>query len=454
MENNVLIVQTQPEYPKFPYDDQNHPMYRSLCGLFKAWGKDSGNPFNGLVKPGNVVVIKPNWVMHYNPRGYDIESLITHPAMIKYVIDYAAIALSGSGKIIIGDAPLQGCDFQKLVDISRIEELLQLARKKYPGIIFELEDWRLTTVQDSFLMGPAKKLLEDYILVDAGPDSFLEDLVEYCDRFRVAAYPKNLMLRHHQSGKHEYLVTKRISEADLFINLPKMKTHMKAGLTGALKNIIGINGHKEYLPHHIKGPYSHGGDAYQQWNLFRHIHEQLSDYVWDNYSRMSPIGRKVLGRLLDAIRWGSVLAGGESTSLGSWSGNETIWRTTLDLNHVLYFSEYSPKKIVTIVDGIIAGEGQGPLKPTPKPAGIIIAGENPAYIDAVIAKLLGYNISRIPTVYNAIYDRRSHFAGPPLPQFAVTSLLDSEIPKQISFDTLPNLGFRKPRFWRHPGTSS
>ena len=164
---------------------------------------------------------------------------------------------------------------------------------------------------------------------------------------------------------------------------------------------------------------------------------------------MSTWKRKLLSCFLDLLRWGSVLSGGESTSVGSWSGNETIWRTTLDLNHILYFSEYSPKRTVTIVDGIIAGEGQGPLKPIPKSAGILVAGENPAYIDAVIAKLLGYNVSRIPTVFNAIYDRRSKFAGPFLSDFKVVSMLNTAAPEQVAFDELPNLNFRKPKFWQH-----
>jgi len=32
-----------------------------------------------------------------------------------------------------------------------------------------------------------------------------------------------------------------------------LKLHRKAGITCALKNLIGINGNKEYLPHHRLG---------------------------------------------------------------------------------------------------------------------------------------------------------------------------------------------------------
>jgi hypothetical protein len=52
-------------------------------------------------------------------------------------------------------------------------------------------------------------------------------------------------------------------------------------------------------------------------------------------------------------------------------------------------------------------------------------------------------------VYNAIYNRRSKFSGPSLNDFLVTSLLNSENPEKISFNSLPNLHFRKPKFWGH-----
>lgn len=453
MDNNVTIIKTFAEYPAFPYDNGKHPVYEALLKTFASWGKESKNPFSNFVRPGGTVVIKPNWVMHHNPVG-SVDALITHSSLIKFVIDFAAKAMEYKGRVIIGDAPLQSCDFQTLKKISRIEEIVQKAQKEYPGINIEVEDWRLTILQNPNVDAATNGPQEKYILADTGENSFLEDIAEYSSRFRVAAYPKELMQRHHKKGKHEYLITRRVKEADLFINLAKMKTHMKAGLTGAMKNIIGINGHKEYLPHHIKGPYSHGGDAYQRWNFFRYIHEELSDYVWDNYSRMSVVTRRVVDRILDMIRWGSIFTGGESTSFGSWSGNDTVWRTTLDLNHILYFSEYAPRHILNIVDGIIAGEGQGPLKPSPKEAGVIVVGENPAYVDAVIAALMGYNISRIPTVFHAIYDIRSRFAGPALSQFDVTLLPDTGIAEKISFDKLPNLRFRKPRFWKHAGKNN
>ena len=67
----------------------------------------------------------------------------------------------------------------------------------------------------------------------------------------------------------------------------------------------------------------------------------------------------------------------------------------------------------------MAGEGEGPLRPKAKPTGLLIAGPNPAYVDAVIGKLMGYNISRVPTTYHAIYHRKSKFGGVFLDDFHV-----------------------------------
>lgn len=61
------------------------------------------------------------------------------------------------------------------------------------------------------------------------------------------------MARAHHVGVHQYLLAKAVLEADVVINLPKLKTHKKAGVTCALKNLIGIHGNKEYSPHHRVG---------------------------------------------------------------------------------------------------------------------------------------------------------------------------------------------------------
>lgn len=56
------------------------------------------------------------------------------------------------------------------------------------------------------------------------------------------------------------MISSCVMDADVIINVPKPKTHRIAGMTAALKNFVGINVRKEYLPHHTMGDHSTGGD--------------------------------------------------------------------------------------------------------------------------------------------------------------------------------------------------
>jgi uncharacterized protein (DUF362 family) len=456
MDSDVFFVKTAARYPSFPYVD-NDELLKAIRSLFQLSGKDPANPFKDLLSPGARVVIKPNWVHHDNPNEKGLDALVTHTSLIKYLIDLLAVALKGHGSIIIGDAPLQSCDFQALMERTRVPEVVDEARVRYPGLDMTIEDWRLTIFKNfsTEQKGNAdcNSASRDYKIVDVGAASFLEDISDYADKFRVTCYAPHLMAAHHQKGKHEYLVTRKVFDSDLLINLPKMKTHIKAGLTGALKNLVGINGHKEFLPHHILGSSESGGDCYYKGNSLRNLYDTAYDSFWDRYREL-PEARRKLGALMLGGLWrASRILTGDSTSAGSWYGNETIWRMTLDLNHLLYFGNHAPKQIISIVDGIIAGEGEGPLRPTAKPAGLLIAGANPAYVDAVLGKVMGYNISRVPTAYHAVYHRKSQFCGPYLENFDVKMWQDGRS-KSVPFDKLPNLEFVKPEHWQRAATSA
>ncbi len=219
------------------------------------------------------MVIKPNWVFHHNYREPHLDALVTHSSLIKYIIDMLAIAMEGQGSIVIGDAPLQSCVFAELLKRTRISDVVAMLQAEHPGIEILVEDWRLTVLDNQSAAQTRRDadeaVTQHYRLVDLGTTSFLEDLSDYSDGFRVTCYPHALMAAHHQRGKHEYLVTKRVFAADLVINLPKVKTHIKAGMTGALKNLVGINGHKEFLPHHMRGASEAGGDGYYKRHALR-----------------------------------------------------------------------------------------------------------------------------------------------------------------------------------------
>jgi hypothetical protein len=81
----------------------------------------------------------------------------------------------------------------------------------------------------------------------------------------------------------------------------------------------------------------------------------------------------------------------------------------LDLNRILPYSNLSgamhpavsPRKYFSIVDGIFSMEGNGPLSGTRKKADVLIAGSNPVCVDAVCARLMGFDYLKIPMISRA-----------------------------------------------------
>jgi uncharacterized protein (DUF362 family) len=456
VKSDVFIADCQPNYERLPLQPDS-AVRRSLQSLWRLMGTNPENPFQEYLGKGDTAVIKPNWVLERNYSGSSIECLITHSSLIQCVMEWCAIAMDGEGRVIVGDCPIQGCNFDALLQANGMHDVVRSLQQSYPKIDFEVADWRLTVFAGhgkiksdeacghKLLHGHGANVSQHYTVLDAGEESFLEEIADYSDRFRVTMYPPSLLRAHHCQGQHQYLVRNEVLDADLLVNMPKMKTHEKAGLTGALKNMVGVNGHKEFLPHHIKGSYFSGGDSFCQDNRFVAWAEDVYDRLWENYYALPKSRRWLMGKAYAALRAAGRLTGGDRIKPGSWSGNETIWRMTLDLNELLYFGKRRPRHILNIVDGIIAGQGNGPLSPSPKPLGMIFVGENPAHVDAALAKVMGYNVARIPSVYHAVYHRKSGFGGTRLQDIPVHFI------SQDSAGTLTDItpfGFTPPRHWR------
>ncbi|MGQ9919616.1 MAG: DUF362 domain-containing protein [Bryobacteraceae bacterium] len=116
-----------------------------------------------------------------------------------------------------------------------------------------------------------------YVLFDLGPDSLLEPVSSPTGRFRVTDYDPDKLAQTHRPGRPQYLICREAFEADVVLSLPKLKLHRKAGLTGSLKNLVGINGNKDYLPHHRIGDVRSGGDCYRDPSLLKRRAERSFD---------------------------------------------------------------------------------------------------------------------------------------------------------------------------------
>ena len=74
----------------------------------------------------------------------------------------------------------------------------------------------------------------------------------------------------------------------------------------------------------------------------------------------------------------------------------------LDLNHILrnvdaYGNlQSSPqRRYFCLVDGIVSGEGDGPMCPDPKPCGLLAAGKDPYQVDYISSYLMGFDPEKL-----------------------------------------------------------
>ena len=119
------------------------------------------------------------------------------------------------------------------------------------------------------------------MIFDVGTQSYLEPITTSENRFRVTNYNPDRLVNSHRKGVHKYCIAKDVFDVDIVISLPKIKTHQKAGLTNAMKILVGVNGDKDFLPHHRLGAKGYGGDCYPEYNLLRSCSEWCLDTAID-----------------------------------------------------------------------------------------------------------------------------------------------------------------------------
>jgi uncharacterized protein (DUF362 family) len=442
--------------PELPGGVTRNVAQATVRHLFHLWGLDKErfgtagwNPFCDLVDAGARITLKPNWVLHYNQSGASLDCLITHPSVIEAVAQYAA--LNRPAMITIGDAPLQGCDFGKLMELCGLDGIARNIEQRF-GVPCRIVDFRRTVLAGGTIGGhreEGRRPESNYVLFDLGERSLLEPLAWEPGQFRVTMYNPDYLNRTHTRGRHQYLVAREVIDADLVVNLPKLKTHMKAGITGALKNLVGINGNKEYLPHHRKGGSGDGGDCYEGTSWFKTNAENMYDIA--NRSDSATVQTVAAQSARVLIKAAAVL--GDNTNLeGAWYGNDTVWRMCLDLQRILRYGRRDgslatepQRKVVSVTDAIVGGEGEGPLRNTPISSGFLTASLSTAAAEWVHARLMGFDPEKVPLVREAF--RITQF---PLAAFAPSDIRVRLEDQSISAGDVFPLGqpFDPPRGWR------
>jgi uncharacterized protein (DUF362 family) len=223
----------------------------------ERFGSAEWNPLGALVAPGARIVLKPNFIRHWNPCATGtLASLVTHGAVLRAMADYAWLAAGEAGSVVIAEAPQHDCDWAAVAAHAGLDELVRLYDQQISRRL-EVIDLRREVVRyvDGVIV-ERNSLPGDpagYRLVDLANHSAFHGSGLDAKRFRGADYDAQPTTDHHTGGRHEYLVSETVLSSDLVVNLPKLKTHKKTGVTLALKNLVGINGDKNLLPHHCVG---------------------------------------------------------------------------------------------------------------------------------------------------------------------------------------------------------
>lgn len=219
---------------------------------------------SNLIKPGSRVVIKPNLLAPARPD----KAIVTHPLVVKSVAEYA---LNKGARVQISDSQAMGT-FEKILQESGLRDELK-------GFDVEFKEFRKSVRID--VGGPFKNI------------EIAEDAIN----------------------------------ADVLINLPKLKTHVQMLMTLGVKNLFGcIVG--------LKKP---------EWHL------------------RTGVSREMFADLLVRIH-----------------------------------NAVNPS--VTLLDGILAMEGEGPGRSgIPRETGVIMGSDNALALDITVCRMLGLDPYRVLT---------------------------------------------------------
>lgn len=417
-----------PEYPGREISPEPNPVYRSVRDLFRLlgydrdrWGQPSWNPLGFLIQPGDRVFIKPNLVTHahrHSSEGNgDLFSVITHPSVVRAVADYAVIALQGRGEIVIGDNPSVDADFERMMDVTRLDGLGRFYADNM-GTHCRVLDLRPLRTPDLALYGfksGTHRLSGDpegNSVINLGRQSYLYGLRPFLHRGVFTDRMETM--RHHRGEVQEYSLSNTILNSDVFISIPKLKTHHKVGATLNIKGLVGINANKNYLVHWRIGFPAWGGDEFPapsrrlDYALVALRHLLIDALPESTYLRLRDRLRGTgLGVLFQDIQCLSFKA-----HRGAWEGNDTCWRMAADLYRLFVRDaagsregmNKSKMRFFSLVDGVTAGEADGPFSPISKSARILVAGEDLLLVDCVGARLMDFDISRIHYLKHLLAD--------------------------------------------------
>jgi uncharacterized protein (DUF362 family) len=315
-----------------------HPATRLLeRALTGASGQDPIEFLRTLVAVGGTVLVKPNWV---EPASW-ADGKITHPSLVVGVARLAADAVGPTGRVIIGEGTSEGHDLPRILSATGFRAALKA-------------------------LAPSSPQRAPIDIVDLNARSAGRLRVALGRRSRFSASNGVVYDAHGKSmgsmgdGRvGTYLLARPVIEADLIIDMAKAKVHCSAGVTLALKNLVGIVPSDD-------GPY---GD-----NSMKDI---------PHYSA------------------------GDVESGTRYVGNRTIGRSAADLHALATYvardgslQKTPQRNLLCIVDGVVSGQ-RSQFNPDAVGTGFIVVGTDPVAVDHVAARCMGFDPSRVRSLQAA-----------------------------------------------------
>lgn len=460
--NIEQIFSPQERYPEYLLNHFSHEpnnVYSSVRRVFSQSGLDDKdydtckwNPLGCYIKSGQKVFVLCNFVYHRRQMETKKNFLgkCIHGSVLRSLVDYILLAIGPKGKVFIGNAPLQSCNWNSVLSDTYADQVIKFYRDR--GFPVEPADLRLFVAERSMvgkITNVQKRDDRDGVYVNLGDDSLIAEIDHANARYRVLDYDPRRIESFHRDGRHVYVINRKVLESDVIFSLAKLKTHEKVGITCAIKGCVGAVGHKDCLAHHRFGPPSMGGDEYPS-DAFG-IRRKLS--YFHDYVQQQPLedkkGRylRILDRIIRrSIRQLFPIEG------GSWAGNDTCYRMAVDLARILFYAKADGKmelkkvrKHLAMIDGIYGGEGNGPLSPRAVNSGLLIFGDNPVASDYAAAILMGYKPEALPIVSKAVRVRQYPLIDEPITNERIfynrTIIGFKELGKQVSYH------YRPPRGW-------
>ncbi len=380
-------------YPEYPFSklSNTNEVYHSVRETIRMLGLDndrygatSWNPFGDIIRPGEKVVIKATLTNDRNLSGDSALAVITHGSVIRPIIDYCLIA--DAGEVVVCDGPIPRTNFDIICELTGLRDTVKILNQLHEKEI-ELVDLR-NEVEDSndLDISIQKGDKAGYIEVDLGSNSELSPILNDCLTFgSVSSIRKRRSepQKFHNTRNNVYSIARTVLDADVVINISKLKTHRKVGNSLGLKTVVGIDNNKYRIPHYRSG-----------------IDDMPQDFINKKIRRTY---KRLVNKILKKLNY----KGEPHIVAGNWYGNDTVWRSVIDLNKILFYADSNGKihdrpqrKIFSLIDGIIGGERFGPLAPKEKKTGLIIGGADIAAVDAIASAIMGFDYRSMPVINN------------------------------------------------------